>query len=76
VSQKRCQALDRFGRILLPQPLRQQLRLRPGDEIELQLVDQQIILRRKAAEPSAVQYQDGIPVVDVPVEEIQMKRFI
>lgn len=37
--------LDKAGRIVLPKPVRDKLRLVPGDELELNTLDDQITLR-------------------------------
>jgi AbrB family looped-hinge helix DNA binding protein len=37
--------LDKAGRIVLPKPIRERLRIAPGDELELECVDDRIMLR-------------------------------
>jgi len=37
--------VDKAGRIVLPKPLRDELNLSPGDSLEVQAADEQIILR-------------------------------
>ena len=37
--------VDKAGRIVLPKPIREKLRLAPGDELELETLDDRIILR-------------------------------
>lgn len=37
--------VDKVGRILLPKPVREQLQLAPGDELELESLDDRITLR-------------------------------
>ena len=37
--------VDKAGRIVLPKPLRKQLNLSPGDSLEVQATDEQIVLR-------------------------------
>ena len=37
--------LDKAGRIVLPKPVREKLRIAPGDELELKTLDDQISLR-------------------------------
>lgn len=37
--------LDKAGRVVLPKPVRDELQLRPGDSLELESSDQQIVLR-------------------------------
>jgi len=36
---------DKVGRIVLPKPVREKLQLAPGDELELESLDDQITLR-------------------------------
>jgi AbrB family looped-hinge helix DNA binding protein len=37
--------LDRAGRVVIPKTLREELRLEPGDQLELETVGEQITLR-------------------------------
>jgi AbrB family looped-hinge helix DNA binding protein len=37
--------VDKAGRVVLPKPVREELQLGPGDSLELQSSDQEIILR-------------------------------
>jgi len=37
--------MDKVGRIVLPKPVREKLQLAPGDELELESLDDQITLR-------------------------------
>jgi AbrB family looped-hinge helix DNA binding protein len=37
--------LDRAGRIVIPKPLREELRLEPGDALEMETTGEQITLR-------------------------------
>jgi AbrB family looped-hinge helix DNA binding protein len=37
--------VDKVGRIVLPKPVREQLQLAPGDELELESLDDRITLR-------------------------------
>jgi AbrB family looped-hinge helix DNA binding protein len=37
--------IDKLGRIVLPKPVREKLRLSPGDELELESLDDGITLR-------------------------------
>jgi AbrB family looped-hinge helix DNA binding protein len=37
--------VDKAGRVVLPKPVRDELRLRPGDSLELESTEEQIVLR-------------------------------
>jgi AbrB family looped-hinge helix DNA binding protein len=37
--------IDKMGRVVLPKPVREKLRLSPGDELELECLDDRITLR-------------------------------
>lgn len=37
--------VDKLGRIVLPKPVRDKLELKPGDELELETLDDRIMLR-------------------------------
>lgn len=37
--------IDRFGRLVVPKELRERLGLRPGDEVEMEGHDQEIVLK-------------------------------
>lgn len=37
--------LDKLGRIVIPKPVREELQLSPGDQLELEKLDEQILLR-------------------------------
>lgn len=37
--------IDKAGRVVLPKPVREELQLAPGDSLELESSDQQIVLR-------------------------------
>jgi AbrB family looped-hinge helix DNA binding protein len=43
--------MDKAGRIVLPKPVRDELQLSPGDELEMELSDDRIVLRPARAKP-------------------------
>lgn len=51
--------VDKAGRIVLPKPLRKQLNLSPGDSLEVQATDDQIVLRPARAE-APLQKEHGV----------------
>jgi AbrB family looped-hinge helix DNA binding protein len=40
--------IDRFGRVLIPKPIREELNLKPDSTLEMRLVDGEIMLRPKS----------------------------
>jgi AbrB family looped-hinge helix DNA binding protein len=51
--------IDKAGRIVIPKPLREELHLAPGDELELDSFGDQITLR-PVREPSPLRKEDGM----------------
>jgi AbrB family looped-hinge helix DNA binding protein len=56
--------IDKAGRLVVPLELRRALRLEDGDEVELTLTAEGLMIRRVASEPD-VTVEDGIPVVSL-----------
>lgn len=46
--------VDSAGRLVVPKPLREQLNLTPGCELEIELVGDTITLRRAPTEPTLI----------------------
>ncbi len=55
--------VDKAGRVVLPKPVRDELQLSPGDSLELQSSEQEIILR-PARSKGRMYRKDGIWVFD------------
>lgn len=55
--------VDKFGRILIPKKLRQQLGLKPNDTLELTLVDDKLMLTPEQTAP-ALWHKGRVLVVD------------
>lgn len=53
--------LDRFGRIVIPKRVRDDLGLHPGSVLEIDDVDDRIVLRVRREEPDLVR-EDGVLV--------------
>ena len=51
-------SIDRFGRILIPKPVREQLSLEPNTNLEMRLIDGEISLRPVAT--GQILEQDGV----------------
>ena len=60
--------LDKFGRILLPKPLRDRLGLKAGDSVSLDVQGESVVLRPDRPEGAWV-VKDGIPMWTGPVPE-------
>lgn len=72
--------IDRFGRVLLPKPLRDALGLRPGEQLEAE-VDAGVLHLRPTARPVQVTEHHGRLVLDAPstisgdpVEDLREQR--
>jgi AbrB family looped-hinge helix DNA binding protein len=67
--------LDKTGRIVLPKPLRQELRLAPGDTLEAETSGEQITLRPVRGNAALHKkhgiwvYRAGEPLSDAVVQE-------
>lgn len=53
--------IDPAGRLVLPKPIRESLKLSPGDELEIELVGNEVILR--PAQSAGVHKEQGIWVL-------------
>lgn len=58
--------IDKLGRVVIPQAVREKLRLRPGTTLALHVqTDEEIVLKvvpEEASEPRVV-YREGVPVI-------------
>lgn len=50
----RCVAVDKAGRIVLPKPIREQLHLLPGSELEIHVGPHVLTLTPRGTEPTLV----------------------
>jgi AbrB family looped-hinge helix DNA binding protein len=64
--------LDRFGRVLIPKPVRDRLGLEPGSEMELTVKEGALVLRRHPPSRPGVVYKGGIPVFTGRIPEGDM----
>lgn len=55
--------LDKAGRLVLPKPVRDQLHLRAGSKLRLDVMGDQMKLTQEVPEVKVVQKKDGLPVV-------------
>lgn len=55
--------LDRFGRVLLPKPVRDRLGLRPGDALDLSVESGSLVLRPRPAVGPGIVVKRGLPVL-------------
>ena len=54
--------LDRFGRVLLPKPLRDRVGIRPGDDLRVAVEGGHLVLE-PVREAPGIEYHNGIPVL-------------
>lgn len=54
--------LDKFGRVLLPKPLRDRVGLRPGDSLHVEVREGSVVLEPVRVKPGIV-YRNGWPVL-------------
>lgn len=76
--------LDKAGRIVLPKPLRDELRLQPGDTLEIESSSEEITLRPTRGQAQLRKkhgvwvYRSGEPLsqqtVDRTVQEVRQER--
>ncbi len=57
--------IDKFGRIVLPKKMRDQLGLRSGSQVQVEEEEDKIILRAIRKEPEVVKQKRGWPVISV-----------
>jgi AbrB family looped-hinge helix DNA binding protein len=66
--------LDRFGRVLIPKLLRQQLRLKPNSQLEMRVLDGEITLRPsvvgEVVERNGVYVWTGTDMLDKSLDEL------
>jgi AbrB family transcriptional regulator (stage V sporulation protein T) len=67
--------IDKAGRVLIPKALREELRLRPGDVLELESQGDDITLRPRQAQATLVK-EHGIWVASTGPAEIDLVEFI
>ena len=69
--------LDRFGRILIPKPVRDRLGLDPGDSLRIEVKGDEVVLHPVRA-PSTWEVRDGFPIWTgpVPAEALDIVAFI
>lgn len=67
--------VDKFGRVLIPKFVRQKLGLKPGEKVELEESDQEIIIRAKAKNKRKVGSDKGLVQIsedfDAPLDEFR-----
>lgn len=72
--------IDRFGRVLIPKKLREQLGLQPGERLEVDLAEGQLILRPTSRTAALVEHQGRLifegygALQGDPVEDLRQSR--
>jgi len=72
----KCVTMDKAGRIVIPRPFRQELRLEPGDALEIETSGEQITLRPVrgtgvlAKEHGVWVFRGGQPVSAATTDEV------
>ena len=67
--------VDKAGRVVLPKPVREELQLTPGDSLELESSEDQIILRpargngRMYRKQGVWVFDSGVPMADGTIEK-------
>jgi AbrB family looped-hinge helix DNA binding protein len=56
-------SVDKAGRLVLPKPIRERLRLRPGTLLKAEIVGDKIELSQEIPKAKIVRKKDGLPVV-------------
>lgn len=69
--------IDKFGRVVIPQRLRDKLGLHPGAKLEVALEnDERIVLRQSQEDPPLIE-KDGVVMIDSPwMGETDIKKII
>lgn len=63
-------SLDKFGRVIIPKPIREHLGLQPGAMLEIEEVDHQILLKLHD-EPPYLKREEGFLVfIDKPTRDL------
>ncbi len=63
--------LDEFGRIVIPKKIREELYLKPGEPIQLEILGNKIVLKIIRDEPS-LKIKEGVLVFSgIPTEDIK-----
>ena len=53
--------MDKFGRIVIPKPVREDLGMSPGTKVEIETIGDEVVLRPVREEPNVVD-KDGVLV--------------
>lgn len=68
--------VDKFGRVLLPKPVRERLGLHPGDTLDLVVREGTVVVTKVPPKEPGIAYRNGVPYLsgyewagDYPMEE-------
>jgi AbrB family looped-hinge helix DNA binding protein len=55
--------MDKAGRLVLPKPIRERMRLRPGARLRVEIVGEKLELTEEVPEVKIVRKKDRLPVI-------------
>ena len=53
--------VDKFGRVLLPKPVRERLGLHPGDTLDLLVREGTVVVSKVTRKKAGIAYRNGVP---------------
>jgi len=71
-------SIDRAGRVVVPKPMRDQLRLAPGTPLEIEVVDNRLEISAPYEEPKIVEGPNGplVAATGNPISDEDVRRVL